>query len=84
MIGNKKHFIIVGSTGLVGTALLEQLLLNEDVGKVTILVRRPITEEHPKLSVQVIDFDQFTEKSIAPNVDAVFCCLGTCSSLGRI
>jgi uncharacterized protein YbjT (DUF2867 family) len=77
MIGNKKHFIIVGSTGLVGTALLERLLLNEDVGKVTILVRRPIAEEHPKLSVQVIDFDQFTEKSIAPNVDAVFCCLGT-------
>ncbi|MEZ4721537.1 MAG: NAD(P)H-binding protein [Flavobacteriales bacterium] len=77
MIGNKKHFLIAGATGLVGKALLDMLLENDAVGKVTILVRRPIELDHPKLSVKEIDFEMFTEREIAPNVDAVFCCLGT-------
>lgn len=77
MIGNKKHFFIAGSTGLVGAALLEQLLNNDDVGKVTILVRRPIDAEHPKLVIKDVDFEDIDEKVIPPNVDAVFCCLGT-------
>lgn len=77
MIGNKKHFLIAGSTGLVGAALLEQLLKNNDVGKVTILVRRLIDVENPKLTIREVDFETLDEKVIAPNVDAVFCCLGT-------
>lgn len=77
MIGNKKHFLVAGSTGLVGAALLEQMLTNPEVGKVTILVRRPIDVEHPKLGVKEVDFELIDEKVIPPNVDAVFCCLGT-------
>jgi uncharacterized protein YbjT (DUF2867 family) len=77
MIGNKKHVLIAGSTGLVGSALLENLLSNAEVGKVTILVRRPVEAEHTKMSIKEVDFETMDEKVIPPNVDAIFCCLGT-------
>lgn len=77
MIGNKKHFLIAGATGLVGSALMEQLLLNEEVGKVTIMVRRPVNADHKKLQIKEVDFETINESVIPPNVDALFCCLGT-------
>jgi uncharacterized protein YbjT (DUF2867 family) len=77
MIGNKHHFLIAGATGLVGSALLQMLLENDQVGKVTALVRGEMEMEHPKLTQKVVDFDTMTEREIAPNVDAVFSCLGT-------
>ncbi|GAB5538244.1 MAG: oxidoreductase [Salibacteraceae bacterium] len=77
MIGNKKHFLIAGATGLVGSAVMEELLANDEVGKVTILVRRPIDIDHDKLAIQIVDFDDLKERAISPNVDAVMCCLGT-------
>ena len=77
MIGNKKHFLVAGATGLVGSTLVEMLLSNETVGKVTVLVRRATSFESEKLEERMIDFDSFTEREIAPSVDAIFCCLGT-------
>lgn len=77
MIGNKKHFLVAGATGLVGTSLVEQLLANPAVGKVTVLVRKTTGVSNPKLAEKVIDFDLFTEKDLPENVDATFCCLGT-------
>ncbi len=77
MIGNKKHFLVAGATGLVGTSLVEQLLLNPEVAKITLLVRKPTGVSNPKLTEKIIDFDTFSENALAQNVDAVFCCLGT-------
>lgn len=77
MIGNKKHFLVAGATGLVGTRLVEQLLLNPEVAKITLLVRKPTGVSNPKLTEKIIDFDTFSENALAQNVDAVFCCLGT-------
>lgn len=77
MIGNKKHFLIAGASGLIGSSLLQMLLNHPEVGKVSVLVRNPLPLSHKKLQQREIDFDLFTEKDIAPNVDAVFCCLGT-------
>lgn len=77
MIGNKKHFVVAGATGLIGTSLVEQLITNEEVAKITLLVRKATGVSNPKLSEKVIDFDLFSEKDIPQNVDAVFCCLGT-------
>lgn len=62
---------------MIGSALLERLLEDEQVGKVSIVSRRPLELEHPKLHVQEVDFETMTESVIAPNVDAVFICLGT-------
>lgn len=77
MIGNKKHYLIAGASGLIGSALLNRLLEDQDVGKVTILVRESIALSHKKIVEQVIDWDTLTEREIPPFVDAVFCCLGT-------
>ena len=77
MIGNKKHYFIAGATGLVGSALLEKLLQDTDVGKVSITTRRPLDLEHDKLQIFEVDYESVTEKVIPSNVDAVFICLGT-------
>jgi len=77
MIGNKFHFLIAGSTGLIGSALLEMMLNNDQVAKVSILVRNPISAEHPNLNVIEVDFENMDESVIAPNVDGLLCCLGT-------
>jgi len=77
MIGNKFHYIIAGGSGLVGSALLDMLLDNDRVAKVTALVRSPLQRSHPKLVEKAIDFDVFTEKDLPPQANAVFCCLGT-------
>lgn len=77
MIGNKKHYLIAGATGLIGKQLLQLLLADEETGKVTSLVRKPTGNTHPKLAEKTIDWDSLGEAALAANVDAVFCCLGT-------
>ena len=81
MIGNKKHHLVAGATGLIGTQLLQLLLDDPEVGKITVLSRRELDVEHKKLHVQLIEFDEMDEKHIPVNVDAVFCCLGTTMAL---
>lgn len=69
--------LILGATGLIGESLLEQLLIQNDYTQVTILSRRKIPNDHPKL-IQVIcelgDMDRYRE---AFKVDDIYCCLGT-------
>lgn len=77
MIGNKNHYVIAGATGLVGSHLLLELLDHPETGKVTSLVRQKTNAAHPKLQEIEINWDTFTEKTLPPTADAVFCCLGT-------
>ncbi|MDB4104951.1 NAD-dependent epimerase/dehydratase family protein [Salibacteraceae bacterium] len=77
MIGNKKHYLIAGSTGLIGKQLLSLLLNDPETGKVTSLVRKPSGITNEKLEEKAINWDTFTDNEFPPNVDATFCCLGT-------
>lgn len=77
MIGNKHHFVIAGASGLIGSSLLEMMLENDAVAKVTCLVRSQMDREHSKLVQKEINFDQISEKDLPKNADATFCCLGT-------
>ncbi|MEQ9186242.1 MAG: SDR family oxidoreductase [Cryomorphaceae bacterium] len=77
MIGNKKHYLIAGATGLVGKQLLQLLLNDPETGKVTSLVRNKTDENHSKLMEKVIDWNNLEERDIPISVDATFCCLGT-------
>ncbi|MFO7615483.1 MAG: NAD(P)H-binding protein [Bacteroidales bacterium] len=73
-----KTATIIGSTGLIGSHLLDLLLKDESVSSLRILVRRPVETKHPKLQVMVIDFadlDAFREG--IRGSDAVFCSVGT-------
>lgn len=68
--------IVVGGTGLVGNALVKLLCDSEEYVSVTVLSRRKLDFEHPKLTVKVRSFDQLEEEDI-DFAHEVFCCLGT-------
>ncbi len=69
--------IIIGATGATGKALLQQLLDNTDYSKIQVFVRQPIALQHPKLHVEVVDFNQSTLWQDKVQGDVLFSCLGT-------
>ncbi|MEV7414969.1 NAD(P)H-binding protein [Streptomyces sp. NPDC089919] len=48
--------LLVGATGLVGGQLLARLLREPRYDRVTVLARRPLGLEHPRLDARVVDF----------------------------
>lgn len=69
--------VLIGSTGLVGSSLLQQLLANKAFEKVVAFSRRPITQQHPKLKNIVIDFSLADQYADQVKGDVFFSCLGT-------
>ncbi len=77
-----KTALILGATGLVGKALVRQLLDDPRYKQVTCLVRRPmpmavVAHEQKKVNWLVIDFDSLQDYEGYFKVDHVYCCLGT-------
>ncbi|HLT21805.1 MAG TPA: NAD(P)H-binding protein [Bacteriovoracaceae bacterium] len=71
------NLLLVGSTGLVGSHVLDLALESSQVEKVTVISRRPMKKSHAKLRVEVVNFDQLPEVSSWWKADAVICTLGT-------
>lgn len=72
-----KTALIAGSTGLIGSPLL-QLLLDDDFYDAVIAIsRKPLGIAHQKLENIVLDFDRMTEHHNKLKADDIFCCLGT-------
>jgi uncharacterized protein YbjT (DUF2867 family) len=69
--------VISGATGLVGAALLDQLLKGSDYSRVIAVSRRPLGVTHPKLSVVQHSLEDFTQPDAALAADDAFCTLGT-------
>jgi uncharacterized protein YbjT (DUF2867 family) len=69
--------IIAGSTGLIGSKLLQILLRETFYDEVLILVRKKIDIQHKKLTQLVVDFDQLDTYANAITGHALFCCLGS-------
>jgi len=71
--------LLVGATGLVGSHCLRILLDDSAYDSVHILTRRPIPTlaGNPKAVEHVVDFDDFITAGEMPQVDHVFCALGT-------
>ncbi|HEX4910328.1 MAG TPA: NAD(P)H-binding protein [Permianibacter sp.] len=69
---------LLGGSGLVGHALLQQLLADPDVHAVHLLLRRPLLQPitDPRLHCHLIDFAESDWHRLLA-VDAVFCCLGS-------
>lgn len=69
--------VIIGATGATGQELVQQLLDNPDYSQVTVFVRRAVPLQHPKLTVEVIDFDRPQTWQHKVRGDVLFSCLGT-------
>jgi uncharacterized protein YbjT (DUF2867 family) len=72
-----KTAVVFGSTGLVGSFLLQQLLADERYAEVRIFVRKPTGIRHAKLDEVITDFKLLDELRKEVKGDDVFCCLGT-------
>lgn len=70
--------VLLGASGLIGSALLKILLEDAAVEKVRILVRHPLDMHHPKLEMKVIDFNDLNQfREAVGKGDCLFCCIGT-------
>lgn len=72
-----KTAILIGATGLVGKALLELLLKQEEYGKVVVFGRRSVDMQHLKLEEHIINFDAPKEWEALVQGDVLFSSLGT-------
>ena len=72
-----KSALIIGSTGLIGSELVNLLLDSNDYTKVITFVKRDSGIKHPKLTQHFIDFDKpETYKDLVVG-DDFFCAIGT-------
>ena len=71
-----KTAIIAGSTGLIGSQLLQLLLESPIYEKVIALTRKDLPH-HPKLVQVLAEAGNISEKFEWLKADDVYCCLGT-------
>lgn len=78
-----KTAIVAGSTGLIGSQLIQLLVEDTRYGKVKCLSRRPLEIQHDK--IELIETDGTDLEGFAPRLigDDVFCCLGTTMKKAR-
>jgi uncharacterized protein YbjT (DUF2867 family) len=69
--------VLIGATGLVGSALLRLLLDDDRVASVAVLGRRATGAAHPKLAEHLVDFDAPAAWAERVAGDVLFSALGT-------
>jgi uncharacterized protein YbjT (DUF2867 family) len=72
-----KIALLAGTTGLIGSQLLDLLLQSSDYEKVIAISRKPLDKAHTKLSNLVCELNQLQNHVSELKADDVFCCLGT-------
>lgn len=68
---------IVGATGLVGRAVVDELARDARVSRVVAFVRRPLATTDPKVESRVVAFEELERRVGAGPVDVAICALGT-------
>ncbi|MDD4994231.1 MAG: NAD-dependent epimerase/dehydratase family protein [Paludibacter sp.] len=71
-----KKAIIFGASGFVGSHLLDELLNNPIYTEITIVVRKPVNINHPKLKTLIGDFTSMPKLIEDVIVDEIFIALG--------
>ena len=69
--------LVIGATGLSGNALIKLLCKDERFSEIIAFSRRELGFQHPKLTKQIIDFNQLEEIKTLINGDILFSALGT-------
>ena len=72
-----KTALIAGSTGLIGSQLLQLLLDSDRYSHVIALTRQDLPLQHSKLTQLKIDFSKLGESLEDFAADDIYCCLGT-------
>jgi uncharacterized protein YbjT (DUF2867 family) len=72
-----KTALIIGSTGLIGSHLLELLLASNDYEKVITFVRSASEIKHPKITQHIVDFDKIETYKDLVQGDDFFCAIGS-------
>lgn len=70
-----KTAVVIGSSGLVGSHLVDQLLLSSSYSKIILINRKHAQGNNTKIEEHLINFDQPDLSSIKG--DDVFCAIGT-------
>jgi uncharacterized protein YbjT (DUF2867 family) len=75
---SEKIAAILGSTGMIGSYLLDLLLTDDYFDTVRILVRSPKAKTDPKIEVKLVNYgDPESVKLALEGTDVIFCCIGT-------
>lgn len=72
-----KTAIILGSTGITGTILLNKLLVDSYFDKIKVFNRSKQNNNHPKIEEYVVDLQNLELVKNHFTADVVFCCIGT-------
>lgn len=72
-----RHVLLLGATGLVGGQVLQRLLADGRVGRITAPARRALGIADARLHNPVVDFDDLPADAPWWAADALVCCLGT-------
>lgn len=73
----QKTALVIGATGLIGQAVVKQLIQSEHIKQVITLTRRPVPADSPKVINHVVNFDQLDQYASLLTADYLFSCLGT-------
>lgn len=69
--------IVAGSTGLIGSYLVDALQSDERYGEVVLLNRSAKIFNSNKVKEVLVDFNQLDNLTLEVKADVAFCCLGT-------
>lgn len=71
-----KNIVILGSTGLIGSILLQKCIEDPQISEIRLLSRRPLAVTHPKVKVFQTNL-LAPEQRIFDGSTALYCCIGT-------
>ncbi len=69
--------IVIGATGLVGSALVDQLFKADHIARIITLTRRPAPRNGERVENHVVDFNRLADHADLFKGDFLFSCLGT-------
>ena len=76
-----KEVTLFGGTGLIGSLLLDILIEDNDYHKINVVTRKPISLNHKKIKIHIIDFsDSKSYSQTLRNSQIVFASIGTTQS----
>lgn len=69
--------ILVGSSGLIGSHLLSELLISEQISDILLVARKASGISDPKVKELILNFDDLDQYADHFKADIIFSCLGT-------